>query len=533
MIFLLPRPRSTRLLLAGMCLYFSGLAAAPGVAQTVNLAQSINEHVLASDAAADGIVHFQLAFRLRNSARLTEDNAGRRPHNSAELDRDFLPLPQDYDRVAAWLAAHGFTIEQTHSSRLTLAASGTVAQLSALFSTHFHLTEVDGEGEPAADREPLIPAEIADVVFGIDGLQPQIKFHKTSRPTAARTPIAYTVPYMPAALLAAYAATGLGNDGDGTTTAIVIDSFPNKADLTAYWAQSNVAQTIANLTEIKVRGGSLPAPSGEETIDTEIAGGMAPRSKLRVYASVKLSSPALTDALQRVAGDMRAGISITQVSISLAACETSVSATAKTTEDNLFAVITSLGASVFVASGDQGSHGCAPGNTHNIPMFFGTSPNVTAVGGTTLTLSSGGGVSSETAWSGSTGGISRFFAKPSYQLGLSYAKRAVPDIAVDANLTTGAFTIFKGQITSYGGTSIAAPMAAGLMARINGARMAAGKRPLGLLNSRIYTLIGSGVFRDITSGGNGGYNAATGYDLVTGIGAPLLNNLLPRLTALP
>ncbi|NBU28123.1 MAG: peptidase S53 propeptide, partial [Caulobacteraceae bacterium] len=99
--------------------------------------------------------------------------------------------------------------------------------------------------------------------------------------------------------------------------------------------------------------------------------------------------------------------------------------------------------------------------------------------------------------------------------------------------STGALVIVKGVSQQIGGTSLSAPILAGLAARINSARLSAGKEPLGLLNDRIYGLTGTNNFRDITSGDNGGFTAGTGHDLVTGVGAPLLDNLLPTLVAQP
>ena len=73
---------------------------------------------------------------------------------------------------------------------------------------------------------------------------------------------------------------------------------------------------------------------------------------------------------------------------------------------------------------------------------------------------------------------------------------------------------------------------AGLTALANADRIKHHKPTLGLLNSRIYGLPAAN-FRDIVTGSNGGYSAAAGYDLVTGIGAPLMDHLLPTLTSQP
>jgi hypothetical protein len=154
---------------------------------------------------------------------------------------------------------------------------------------------------------------------------------------------------------------------------------------------------------------------------------------------------------------------------------------------------------------------------------------VTGVGGTTLVLNSGGGVASETAWSGSGGGVSVVFSRPSWQAGTGVpagTMRLVPDVASVADANDGAFLVFSGRQTIVGGTSWAAPTWAAFCALINQARASAGQPAIGLLNTRLYSLIGTSAIRDITSGGNGTFNAGVGYDLCTGVGVPDVANLL-------
>ena len=83
------------------------------------------------------------------------------------------------------------------------------------------------------------------------------------------------------------------------------------------------------------------------------------------------------------------------------------------TDEYFHSILTSLGASVLVATGDSGSTGCykTDKSIANVATFPATSPDVTAVGGTTLMLNANGSVASETAWSGdgtrgSGGGLS-------------------------------------------------------------------------------------------------------------------------------
>jgi sugar lactone lactonase YvrE len=106
----------------------------------------------------------------------------------------------------------------------------------------------------------------------------------------------------------------------------------------------------------------------------------------------------------------------------------------------------------------------------------------------------------------------------------------VPDVAVVGNPSTGAYIVNVGSDTTlWGGTSISSPIWAGFGALINQARASAGLSSLGLLGPKIYPLIGTTSLRDITSGNNGLYNAGAGYDMVTGVGTPVMSALVQVL----
>ena len=194
--------------------------------------------------------------------------------------------------------------------------------------------------------------------------------------------------------------------------------------------------------------------------------------------------------------------------------------------------MTHAGTFYTASSGDSG-HGT---------IYPSASPNVIAVGGTTLNGCSGtscAGFTSETAWSGSGGGASSAEAIPGYQShytgpvfgastisGLTGGARGIPDISFEADPNTGVSvfdtTTFQGQSGWFtlGGTSVGAPNWAGILA----AGTAAGKTSL-QGDTAIYSGGFSTNLRDITSGTNGtcgtDCTAGTGYDLVTGLGSPV------------
>ena len=162
------------------------------------------------------------------------------------------------------------------------------------------------------------------------------------------------------------------------------------------------------------------------------------------------------------------------------------------------------------ASGDSGAW--------NGPSYPSVSPNVLAVGGTTLTLS-GSSYSSESGWSGSTGGFSgldsnwQFYeVQPSYQnaalaaAGLSYGVRTTPDVSFNADPSSGVAVYdsvgYGGQTGWFqlGGTSAAAPAWAGLIAIADQGLATGGKGPLSGTQalSQLYALPKSD-YHDVTT----------------------------------
>jgi kumamolisin len=152
---------------------------------------------------------------------------------------------------------------------------------------------------------------------------------------------------------------------------------------------------------------------------------------------------------------------------------------------------------------------------------------VLACGGTKL-VGSGTSIQSEVVWNelaaseGATGGgVSAMFALPSWQAKSNVPApangsggRGVPDVAGDADPTTGYNVLVDGQSSTIGGTSAVAPLWAGLIALAN----AKNGRNAGFINPTLYS--STGAFRDITSGNNGAFSAGPGWDACTGLGSP-------------
>ena len=290
--------------------------------------------------------------------------------------------------------------------------------------------------------------------------------------------------------------------------------------------------TQPSITAVSVDGGTnSPGSSadGEVMLDIEVAGSIAPGANIAVYFAPN-TDQGFIDAITDAVHDTTRKPSV--VSISWGGSEDSWTQQSQTAMNAALQDAATLGVTVTVAAGDNGStDGVGDGNLH--VDFPASSPYVLACGGTTL-QASGATISSEVVWNeianneGATGGgVSNIFALPAYQTSAGvpaqpqtgFVGRGVPDVAGDADPTTGYFILVDGQNEVVGGTSAVAPLWAALIALINQQT----GTPVGFVNPALYGLESS--FRDITTGNNddsnlGYYSAQPGWDPCTGLGSP-------------
>jgi autotransporter-associated beta strand protein len=296
--------------------------------------------------------------------------------------------------------------------------------------------------------------------------------------------------------------------------------------------------------------GSSTSWEYEESLDVEWAHVVAP------YASIILveANTSGFDSLSfnhGIYGDLAVAIDtarhmpgVSVISMSFGQAEFKNILYSETNFDSLFTTPSGHQPITFVAStGDKG----APGG---YPAY---SPNVLAVGGTALSVNPNNTWQSEAGWGtvgnlvgSSGGGISLYEGQPAYQNGVvsaySTTQRTIPDVSFDAgngvaicdSYDNGAATPWSG----IGGTSLAAPCWAGVIALADeGTSMAFGTTlDTSQVETALYQTISRSDFHDITTGtslGSPNYNAGPGYDLVTGLGTPLVNLLVPDLAGLP
>jgi kumamolisin len=553
--------RSTRKLISVLCgiVLIAGLdrgAQAQSSSSRTTFADSIKEPVTATtssvaknaptlvrsqltDAEMQATVDFSIALKMRNLPELQQRVGKKETIRLEEISAKYFPASSDVANVRQWLVAQGFEVLPAARYELSVFARGTVAQLQSAFGATFARVQFRGEEYTSAVTAPSLPADIAGPVLSINGLQPQLHPfpHFRWKQVQVGKSIQNQPPYLVPEIANAY--DGPFADGTGEKIGIVIDTFPNDSDLTAFWADNGVPQSLSNIEKVQVIAGTLPSPSGEETLDVSWSSGIASGAKVRIYAVAdsRLLSSELDQAYQYIINDLPNQPALHQLSLSFGLGETYADPGQMDTDAQYFATIAGQGVTIFVSSGDGGSNPGPLGHYRpSNPLQVDSpanDPSVTAVGGTSLNLNSNGSVSSEAVWfDGSGGGQSQHFSRLGWQPGsgtISGSGRLVPDVALDADPNTGAFLILNGSQLQVGGTSWSSPSWAGICARVNQLRHNRGNSSLGLLGPVIYPLLGSSSFRDITSGSNGAYSAGPGFDLCTGIGVPDVNNLILAL----
>ena len=398
--------------------------------------------------------------------------------------------------------------------------------------------------------------------------------------------------YVPSQLRSAYGVAS-GQDGAGQTVAI-IDAYASPSivdDVNTYSAA--VGETaLANYSQI------LPDPKlvsdqaacgfpsgwqGEQTLDVEAVHGIATAAKI-LYVGGFNCGGGLDVALSKILDNNLANI----VSNSYGNTGEAIPADSLKGAQNLHIQAAGEGIGLYFSSGDSGDEVANLG--YPSPDFPASSPYVTSVGGTSLGINRAGTIAYETGWGtatdkinpagvayhsrvpglfafGAGGGTSAVFPEPAYQLGvvptsLSNGFRVSPDIAAladpytgfsigirpiinDTTLAVGAF-----QRETYGGTSLASPLAAAQIAIV---QQKSGVS-IGFANPTLYGIDTTqpSAFRDVvpqsptkalayTSASSGNsylisldqdssLKTAKGYDTVTGMGGVTFG-LLSQLAA--
>ena len=339
------------------------------------------------------------------------------------------------------------------------------------------------------------------------------------------------VGFTPSQIRNAYGFAQIANAGANQTIGIVIpfdndrieddlNTFSGTFDLPACTTDNGCFRKIFSTDK---NPGTKAIWTLETALDVEWAHAIAPDARILL---VEAPSDRLEDLINAVDVAVRNGANVVSMSWGAAEFET------ETENDTHFL---KSGITFVAGAGNAGTGGFYPA----------ASPNVVSVGATRLNLNASGGYAGESAWSGSSGGLSQYEPEPSFQLlfeipNNTAQKRGIPDVAYSGDPTAG-FAVYSSHPVlgtknwfQLGGTSAATPQWAALFAIVNSIRRDGRKSPLSGNPGVLYEVARPSNYHDITSGSNGDCGppvctAAVGYDYVTGLGSPVANRLIPAL----
>jgi len=437
------------------------------------------------------------------------------------------------------------------------------SQVESAFHTQIHAYKIGNELHHANATDPEIPAALVQVVGGVVSLH---DFHSAPMHGPVHKPSPEFTSggshYLaPSDFATIYDLLPLYQDaitGTGESIAIVARSNIRIADVrqfrTSFGLPANDPQIVVNGADPGIWN------SDEETeadLDVEWSGAVARNATIKFVVSKSTNSSDGVDlSAQYIVNHNLAPV----MSTSFGLCEASLGSSGNSFLNSLWQQAAAQGITVFVSSGDDGAAGCDSASsttaTHGRAVNgLCSTPYSVCVGGTEFndasdpslywssfnaagTQSSALSYIPEVAWNesgpgqglwASGGGASAIYTKPSWQAGTGVpadGKRDVPDVSLTAAGHDGYLMCQEGGLYVVGGTSAASPSFAGIMALV---AQHAGAR-LGNANTVFYSLAskqragGASAFHDITTGNNSvpgqsGFNAAIGYDQVTGLGS--------------
>jgi kumamolisin len=488
-----------------------------------------------------------------------------------ELAERYGTHPDDDALVRDTLAGYGLEVTAAYPATRRIMVAGTLADLASAFGTTLRQVSSPYLSGTVTHRYRegalYVPAALDGVVVGVLGLdtRPQARPHFRARGSQGAGAAAAPSGGYPPNQVAELYQFPAGTDGSGQTVAVIeLGGGFSSSDLSTYFGGLGIA--VPSITAQGVDGAdNAPGsdPNGadiEVNLDIDVIGAVAPGARQVVYFGPNNGDQGFVDAISAAAEASPAPIAI---SISWGQSEDSWTAQGLSAMNNAMSDAAALGITVCAAAGDNGSgDDVSDGEPHC--DFPASSPYALGCGGTKLE-SSGGAITSEVVWNETAagegaggGGVSDKFALPSWQADAGVPARAggtttgehhhrkhaadvgaeaasgsggrgVPDVAGNADPTTGYTVYADGKYQVIGGTSAVAPLWSALISRL---AQATGQR-FGLIQPSLYAGVSPGEdvpgFNDITSGNNGAYSAGPGWDACTGLGSPSGTALLDRL----
>ena len=481
---------------------------------------------------------------------------GRTLEPAAFGERFGLPR-QAVDAIVERARVAGFDVVARYPQRTAIRLRGTAGEIADYFETSLlEYEQPSGRVYRAPDPPVAVPFDLAPYVSAVGGLDtkavPQI--HAVyDIPPDGLTPQQAAVAYGVAPL------HEQGITGQGETIAIYSAATFLPSDVLRFDELFGISGPP--IERVPVNGGTDDTSSpvaGEVALDVDIIRGLAPDAQILNYeanvTSLQSFAQSIGDVVDQVVADGRADI----LSISYGLTDTSehcgepwLAPEDRLRGEQALEAAAAAGIAVFVSSGDQGAYATQhfdPNCVRQTVTWPGSSPSVTSVGGTLLSVADDGSYLEEAGWEdilwhwATGGGNNPIDARPDWQVapgvenGFSDGNRQVPDVAANADPDSGQLTVFQGQVSRSGGTSAAAPFWAGSMLLVNQYLEAQGARRIGFANPVLYRLASLpqpfAPFHDVVEGGNRLHNAVPGWDYATGLGSPDVWNIARDLVPL-
>jgi kumamolisin len=459
------------------------------------------------------------------------------------------------DALIDWAGEHGLSVRWQPGDDWAIVEGGPERVSRALEVEVHDYRGQRGQEFYASPQQPEVPPPLRTEVTELGRILSYTPHH-TSRPDI----LPLDVPdrgLTPNALLTTYNAAGLARSGfTGKGITIVIFAFNGYAqsDLDTFATTFGLPKFTPTLV-----GNQLPEPYGETTMDLEVAHAIAPDAqKVVVNARPTVEGDGGYEKIGQMLEDTDRQFPGAVWSFSIGwGCDKLLTAADLAPVRSALADAHSHGTTAFDASGDLAGLECKGGDDWDSPPgqsdigldSVASLPEMTSVGGTTLSTDTNGVWLAEQAWfdvplsQGTGGGVSSLFDLPPWQQVASTqvaperntGKRLTPDISAVADPFTGVKIVLNGDTVVGGGTSQSAPIMAGLAAVMNQFLIANGGRAIGDINPLLYRMAQGAMlpgFRDVTLGGNAVDTAGPGFDLVSGLGTPDVDNLARNLLVL-
>jgi len=481
-------------------------------------------------------IHIEIALKMRDREGLDafiENNASNQARGvapqlmtPAQFLANHAPTQAQAQAVPNDLVRNGYTHVVIAPNRLLVSADGTARTARDAFMTTFAQVRThDGRTAFANTADVRIPFELQDKILSVIGLQTVHQAHTFARPLTGAHTEAITG-HRPDEFGPIYGGTSPGAVRFVTVGIITEGSLAQtRTDLATF----TTTRGVPSVTTFTVNTNGMSSDTSgtpEWNLDSQDIVGMADGL---VKTVIFYNIPTLTNS--DLVADFNTVVTANKtkiINVSLGECELDAGPSgdgSAAAADAIFANAVAQGQTFSVSTGDSGADEC--GNATNTPSWPADSQYVVAVAGTRLDASTTTW-SSETVWSDSGGSQSTFEPKPSWQasFGVAGSNRGVADVAFDGDPSSGSIIVLNGSLAQFGGTSLSAPLFAGVWVRELYAFPT-----IGFAGPVIYALP-SGDFHDITSGKNGGgetgigYFAKAGYDYASGRGSMIIRGVI-------